>query len=239
MIVLALDTTTRGGSIALVSEGQLREVYAGDPSQTHGRRLPGDILGLLERQRTRLVQIDLYAVAAGPGSFTGLRIGIATMQGFALAHGRGLMGVSALDALRAAAAVANAAALGNAGAPALLGVWMDAQRGEVFGALYHGARLLDGPTVDAPGTTLRRWKEIGRQRPISFVGDGALAYSDAILALLPGGATIINPVPPLAPAIGMLAEQQAAAGESASPHAIRPIYVRRPDAELARDRTKV
>ena len=99
MVVLALDTTTRRGSVALARDGVIVEAYAGDPAVTHGQRLPGDLTYLLDRHSLVVGDIDLFAVAAGPGSFTGLRIGIAPMQGWALANARSIIGISALDAL--------------------------------------------------------------------------------------------------------------------------------------------
>src|SRR5687767_10917964 len=98
MLVLALDTTTRQGSVALAGDGGLVGVYAGDAAITHGERLPGDVTSLLDAHHLRLADVDLFAVASGPGSFTGLRIGIAIMQGFAFAGGKPLVGISALDA---------------------------------------------------------------------------------------------------------------------------------------------
>src|SRR5207253_594447 len=96
---VSLDTTTRGGSVALVDDHRVIEEAGGDPSRTHGERLPGEILALIERHAVRVSDIDLFAVASGPGSFTGLRIGIATIQGFAVATGRRIVAISALDAL--------------------------------------------------------------------------------------------------------------------------------------------
>ncbi|HMB82302.1 MAG TPA: tRNA (adenosine(37)-N6)-threonylcarbamoyltransferase complex dimerization subunit type 1 TsaB, partial [Vicinamibacterales bacterium] len=81
MRVLALDTTTRAGSVALVSDDRVVDERSGDGSRTHALRLPGEILTLADEHRWPLSTIDLYAVASGPGSFTGLRIGIATIQG--------------------------------------------------------------------------------------------------------------------------------------------------------------
>jgi tRNA threonylcarbamoyladenosine biosynthesis protein TsaB len=99
MLVLALDTTTRRGSAALLRDGALLDCEAGDAARTYGERLPADLIRLLERHALSVRDIDLFAVAAGPGSFTGLRIGIATMQGLALAGNRLMVGVSTLDAL--------------------------------------------------------------------------------------------------------------------------------------------
>ena len=79
MRVLALDTTTPAGSVALVDEDRVVDERGGDPSRTHAQRLPGDLLRVLERRGLAMSDIDLFAVASGPGSFTGLRIGIATI----------------------------------------------------------------------------------------------------------------------------------------------------------------
>src|SRR5687768_15064061 len=99
MLVLALDTTTRQGSIALTRDGVLLSTFSGDAGVTHGERLPGDVMCVLETHALKMSDVDLFAVAAGPGSFTGLRIGIATMQGLAMANGKPLLGISALDAM--------------------------------------------------------------------------------------------------------------------------------------------
>lgn len=222
MLVLALDTTTRLGSAAIVQDGTLVDCESGDVAETHGQRLPGDLARLLARRGFGVRDVDLYAVAAGPGSFTGLRVGIATMQGLALANGRSLAGVSALDALNASAH----------GAHELTAAWMDAQRGQVFAALYRGATIVDGPLVDSPENVLSRWQAMESglgSTPILFAGDGALRYADLVRQRVPG-AVVLPAVPPLAPAIALLAV------EPLPPDAIRPIYVRRPDAELARDR---
>ncbi len=230
MRILALDTTTRGGSIALVDRDALVAVEAGDPMRTHGERLPADIMRLLATCHMELRDIDVFAVAAGPGSFTGLRVGIATMQGLAVAHRKGLIGVSALDALASGARRQMADA-----APAdALAVWMDAQRGEVFAALYDGQTLtlVDGPLVAPPDEVLTRWATMAR-RPW-FVGDGAMAYRQ-LVARHP----LLEPTPLIAPAIGLMAAELTKTAPAPGPDAIRPLYVRRPDAELARDRDKV
>jgi len=239
MLVLALDTTTRQGSVALARDAVLLGCEVGDDRLTHGERLPGDLIRLLERNNTRLSDIDLFAVAAGPGSFTGLRIGIATMQGLALTNGRGLVGVSALDALnvsvrkRGRAPFSESIAPKKEPGPFFVGALMDAQRGEVFSALYCDDELIEGPAVEAPAGALARWNTRGTES-IILAGNGALTYRDLIARILPA-AQVVTDVPPLAPSIAMIAQQQASGGAQ-SPGAIRPIYVRRTDAELARDR---
>ena len=132
MRVLALDTTTRAGSAALVEDDRVIDERSGDGARTHALRLPAEIVALAEANGWPLSAIDLYAVASGPGSFTGLRIGIATIQGLAYVHGRRVVGVPALDAL----AHAGSADLREG---ALIAAWMDAHRGDVFAALYEVA----------------------------------------------------------------------------------------------------
>ena len=135
VIILAIDTTTRGGSVAVTGDDEQLSLVVGDESRTHGERVPGEIAQALQDAGLARSAIDLIAVAAGPGAFTGLRIGLATAQGLALTLERPVVGVSALDAL--------ASTVGDNRGQAddeFVGAWMDAQRGDVFAALYHLTR---------------------------------------------------------------------------------------------------
>ena len=233
MRVLALDTTTRAGSVALLDGERVVDERAGDGTRTHAERLPAEITSLVAAHGLTLPDIDLYAVASGPGSFTGLRIGIATIQGLALVHARRIVAISALDAL---AHLASAAAAPGT----LVGAWLDAHRREVFAALYRvrlGAAFsrerleeLEGPTAGDPAATVARWAARFAV-PTQFAGDGAVLYADAIARAAP--AARLAPATLLAAAIGRLAVTRQA--ESVEPGAMRPLYVRRPDAEIARD----
>lgn len=222
VLILALDTTTRAGSVALVRDGAVLIEQAGDGAVTHGQRLPRDVMRALDAASVRLAAIDLFAVAAGPGSFTGLRVGIATMQGLAMATDRRIVAVSALDALARAArdGVTRVAA------------WIDAQRGEVFAALYDadGTRLVE-PSSEPPDATLRSWSGPLASAPVRFIGDGALRYRDRLEALRPRP-PIVEPLPLLAGLVGRIAGE--APERAVLPHAVVPIYIRRADAELAR-----
>src|SRR5262249_9336271 len=99
MLILSLDTTTRAGSAAVLRGRTVVGEIVGDPERTHGERLPVDLRRVLDVSSVSLSAIDLFAVVAGPGSFTGLRVGIATIQGLAMAAGRNVVPVSALEAL--------------------------------------------------------------------------------------------------------------------------------------------
>ena len=233
MLVLALDTTTRQGSVALARDGVLVAVYAGDAGTTHGERLPGDALQALTAHALRVSDVDVFAVASGPGSFTGLRIGIATMQGLALANGKPLVGISALDALNALVRSLSPQPLALSPSDEVC-TWMDAQRSQVFSAVYANGVATESPVVEKPADILARWRRDGRL-PRVFAGDGALVYRELIYRAEPQ-AQIIDPLPPLAPAIATLAEAYVQQRGPALPDEIRPLYIRRSDAELARER---
>jgi tRNA threonylcarbamoyladenosine biosynthesis protein TsaB len=232
MHALALDTTTRAGSVALVTDARVVIERSGDATRTHAERLPGDILALLHDAGVKLAAVDVFAIASGPGSFTGLRIGIATMQGLAFVNGRRIVPVSALEAL---------AQIGSQFLPvgAVVGAWVDAHRREVFSALYRvaegqafaPARLseMDAPAVGDPTSTLSRWMARANV-PSVFIGDGAVTYAEVL-----AGRGAIIPPPALAGAIGTVAVHRARAGETVDPAGVRPLYIRRPDAELARE----
>jgi tRNA threonylcarbamoyladenosine biosynthesis protein TsaB len=234
MRVLALDTTTRAGSAALVADDRVVDERGGDGARTHAVRFPGEIIALAEANQWPLSSIDLYAVASGPGSFTGLRIGIATIQGIAFVHRRRVVAVPALDALAHAASQ-------DLAEGALIAAWMDAHRRDVFAGMYRvtdaplfsRARLIevDGPTVGSPASILARWRALAIGWPAVFVGDGATLYCADIARESPDARVL--PLPLLAGVIGRLAA--ARASESLDPGSVRPFYVRRPDAEIARD----
>ena len=224
MRILALDTTARRGSVALVADGRVEAALASDGASPPATRLPADLADVLARAGVTLDAVDGFAVAAGPGSFTGLRIGISTMQGLAVATGRPLVGVSALDALAAIAAAAGPDDERD------IMAWIDAWRGEVYGARYAAdATPLGEAIVGPPGAHL------AAGRPGRLIGSGAAAHPEAVAAF--GEAVcLVEPLEPaLAATLARLAAGSLAAGERPAPHAIRPIYVRRPDAELARD----
>src|SRR2546428_12012114 len=87
MRVLALDTTTRAGSAAMVEDDRVVDERGGDAARTHAERLPAEILALLDAHDRTLADVDLFAVASGPGSFTGLRCCLATIQGLVVFGG--------------------------------------------------------------------------------------------------------------------------------------------------------
>ena len=230
MLILSLDTTTRAGSCALLRDDRVLREYTGDASRDQAERLPGDLAALLEHEGIVLDAIDAFAVATGPGSFTGLRVGIATMQGLAMATGKPLIGVSAFDAL-AMRATGDSLATGATGER--VATWIDAWRGEVFAAIYDEGQQTGAPVVAPPDRLLEEL----HGRPTLFTGDGAAVYDSRIRGMLGEAARFTTPiVPSLAGTVATRAGQAFRRGDRPLPHAIRPIYVRRSDAELAAGR---
>jgi tRNA threonylcarbamoyladenosine biosynthesis protein TsaB len=127
MLTLAVDTTAESGSIALADgNGVLEEVPIHAP-QGFSRVLFGEIEGLLARQSVGLRDIELFAGACGPGSFTGVRVGLSAIKGLAEVLGKRVVAVSNLEAL---------AEFGTTGLRATV---IEAHRGEVYAAVYDGA----------------------------------------------------------------------------------------------------
>ena len=228
MIILALDTTTRGGSVAVTDDDRVLALLPGDESRTHGERLPSEIARALDQAGVPRDRIDLLAVATGPGAFTGLRIGIAAVQGLAMTLNKPVFGVSALEAL--------AEQVTGSDVDVLI-PWMDAQRGDVFATLIdrRSGATIETPAAANPKALLESWQSHLANRRAIFIGDAAIR--DAELINQTGGGQWDTRAPaPLAPQIASIGRRRAERGQAGSPHALEPIYVRRPDAEIERER---
>ncbi len=243
MLTLAVDTTTNRGGFALARDGRVIEEAPGDPALTHGARLPGALRALLGRRGMTTADVDRYAVALGPGSFTGLRVGIAAVQGLALAHGRPVVGVPILDVLVEVAA----RRAGDGPPPDLVVPWVDAKRGEVFGALHErdpapaagGWRAVEAPVSGPPAAVLDGWDDRLRGRAAWVVGDGVAGSRPLLEARLAAGSRHFHETPLLAAVMAGMALQAPWRDRAGAPHALRPVYVRRPDAEIARERRQL
>ena len=236
MRTLALDTSLAGGSIALRRDGATVLARVGDPSEPHAVRLPGALTDLLAEDGAMLEDVQLLAVGLGPGAFTGLRVGLATMQGLAFATATPIVGVSGLDAL---AVAAHRAATGREG---IIGVWLDAARQEVFAARYRvdprsslGVTAIGDPVSARPLAVIDSWRASADPMPGIWIGGGVMTYAATIEAFRTPVETVETPI--LAPLIAELGERIYEAPGPVAPHALRPLYVRRPDAELARSRS--
>jgi tRNA threonylcarbamoyladenosine biosynthesis protein TsaB len=240
--ILALETATRKGSWALLEDAAVVASGEGDGTTPHDVRLPQPLMAMLQDRGLSMRDVDLLAVATGPGSFTGLRVGIATIQGLSLATGSRVIPIPTLDAI-----AHDAVSRPEAQTLEYIAAWLDGQRREIFAALYAIRRqpsaesaaaeatagLLMPPQVGAPAILGNEIVDLIGDAHAGFAGDGAERYRDLIGGLALREARVL-PVQPIAPALARLAWQRR--DTAVSPHAISPVYVRRPDAELARDR---
>lgn len=231
MVVLALDTSTRAGSIAVWERDCLRAVRTGDAGRLHAVRLPGALHDVLRGAGLDWPDVTRLAVVTGPGGFTGLRVGLATIKGLAVGLGVGVVARSSLELLARAGAEA---------VPGcdLTGAWMQGMRGEVFTALYRGehddaaSTPVLAPLSDTPEPAADAWVSVADGSRVAVAGDALDASGDGLRARLPGVDLTFVQAPPLA---GLLARIAVSPGaELLAPHAVLPTYVRRPDAVMAR-----
>ena len=226
MVLLALETVTPAGSLAIWRDGHV-VAQVGDTTTPHAARLPMVLVDYLASHGLALTDVDRLAVVCGPGSFTGVRIGMACVQGLAVTRGLDVAAVSTLEA------IAEGWRAGMPGAPSQSVVaCLDGMRGEVFFApfLWDGQQMRSGgeAMVGVPGPSIVE----GLTGPVSLVGSGAVKYADVWRAA--GVEDLQDALEPLAASAARLAASPA--WPVTSPHALRPVYVRRPDVELARER---
>ena len=127
MLVLAFESSAKAASVALCQDGHLLSQYSQCTTLTHSRTLLPMAEDLLKNADTRMDAVDLFAVAHGPGSFTGIRIGVSTVKGLSWATGKPCVGVSTLEAM----------AWHGLSAGGLICPVMDARRGQVYNALFY------------------------------------------------------------------------------------------------------
>lgn len=223
MKFLAVDTATQSCGVALIEKERLLAEMLLVSRETHSLHLMGMIREVLVRSRVALSAVGGFAVTLGPGSFTGLRIGISTLKGLAAALDKPLVGVSTLEAM--------AWQHSYAGLPVV--VLMDARRREVYCARFRfdaGSLVRESPDqVRDPMAAVR-----GISRPCLFVGSGALLYRDLISAALGAKARFLPVVQNhLRPSsVAFLGGERLAQGELTPLENLRPIYIRKSDAEM-------
>jgi tRNA threonylcarbamoyladenosine biosynthesis protein TsaB len=206
--ILAIDTTTEFGSIALVWGGAVVWETLIHSTVGFGHILFGHIETALESAGWKIGQVDCFAAAAGPGSFTGVRVGLAAVKGLAEALGRRAVGVSNLEAIA------------WHGTAPLRAAVADARRGQIYGALYDAHLNVVSPEVVA---ALPEWLVALPSGEIELLSTDSAALRPALVHEVPRA---------LAGAIGRIAEARFLAGTAADPAALDANYVRRSDAEL-------
>ena len=216
-LILAIDTTHQWGSLALARGDEIVEEVELESPDGFAHVIYGHLGALLERHAVNLRDVACFASAAGPGSFTGVRVGLACVKGLAEACGKPAVGVSNLEVM---------ASFGSAPLRAAV---MDARRGEVYGAVYDGEGRIVAPEVVAG---FAAWLETVPPGNVEFVYSGFTAFRELLVGTRWERAPVLAAPRALAAAIARIAGCRLARGEAQDPAALDANYVRRADAEL-------
>ncbi len=224
MKILAFDSSAKVAAVSICTEDKILAETVLDTGLTHSQTLLPICAALLESAQTDISKIDAFAVAAGPGSFTGLRIGLAAVKGLAFQADKPCYSVSTLEAL----------AYNLHGMDGIVCPVMDARRGQVYNALFS---LADGKVTRLCGDRAVSIEELsaelaGYTEPIWLCGDGA----ELCFGKMPNRTENIRLAPPA------LRRQRASGvaaaafhgGEAVSSRALTPQYLRLPQAERER-----
>jgi tRNA threonylcarbamoyladenosine biosynthesis protein TsaB len=228
VIVLAIDTCDSRGSVAVLRDGDLLRSAAHESLEDYSSWLLPAVGKVLLNAGLRMAEVDAYAVAAGPGSFTGVRVGLTTVKAWSEVYGKDIAAVSRMEAMAVQA---------TGGGP-FVAAFADAQRGQVFGAVYgrKGAGLdrLGDEMVIAPGRFVEAVVELARGGSIAWVSTDAecVLQDEAWKAREKLGEKVEAVSSVQAPAIGRLGWAELMAGKRTDALALDANYVRRSDAEI-------
>ena len=223
-LILSVETATLSGSVAISRGEEILGVISGDPQISHSNTLLDDVDKLLSQTQIALPEIDLFAVATGPGSFTGLRIGLATIKALAATLDRPAAGIPTLEAVALSGGVSDATV-----------TLLPAGRGEVFTQLFsvsrsHTVEALDEAAHIPPTRLLERYGDLVS---VTWCGQGAIINRELIEGAAGGrdwriASETIN----LAAQVAKLALQRFKQNQFDDAYALRAIYVRPADAQL-------
>jgi tRNA threonylcarbamoyladenosine biosynthesis protein TsaB len=208
MIVLALDTALAACSVAVTRDGEVLAAASQPMLRGHQERLAPMAQEVMAEAGLPFAVLDRVGVTVGPGSFTGLRVGLAFAKGLGLALDKPCVGVGTLEALAA-----------SAPGPGLTAAVIDAKRGQVYLQAFDGGAAVMAPDALPVDTAAARLAELWRGGPLRLVGPGA-----PLLAGIAPEAVVIETTAPDPAAVCALA-----AGRTTP---ARPLYLRAPDAKL-------
>ncbi|MBW2192224.1 MAG: tRNA (adenosine(37)-N6)-threonylcarbamoyltransferase complex dimerization subunit type 1 TsaB [Deltaproteobacteria bacterium] len=223
MKILAVDTATKSCSVAMVEKASLLAEVTMIREQTHSKHLMEMIRTVVDLSGLSLGKVDGYAVSRGPGTFTGVRIGVSSLKGLAAASGKPVVGISSLDALAMQASLS----------PYLVCPLLDARRGEVYCSRYrfqNGKMMKETKeNVLPPEIAIHDIKE-----PCLFVGNGARLYRAEIMDIM-GDLAVFAPVfqnTIRASTIAYLSSDRFENGDTDDVGTLSPQYIRKSDAEI-------
>ncbi len=225
--LLAIDTSAAPVSCAVWRDGRLLATYYSHTARTHSQTLMPMVQNALETAGLTMQQIDALAVSHGPGSFTGVRIGVAAVKGLAFAENKPCVAVSTLEAM----------ARPLAGLPfeGLICCVMDARCGQVYTAVFtqnaDGTQCRQTPDEAVPIENVKN-RLLSQKKSVILVGDGSEMCYNALkdvvphLFLAPAGLRFQS-----AAGVAAVAAERLAAGETMEAAALLPLYLRLPQAE--------
>ncbi len=228
MLVLAIDTCDSRGSVALLRDGVVLASAEHDSAEEYSAWLLPAVDGVLRKAGLGMADVEAYGVASGPGSFTGVRVGLTTVKAWGEVYGKPIVAVSRLEAMASQAS----------GGAAYIAAFANAQRGQVFGAVYRrkgdGLERVGDEMVIAPGKFVEIAAELVQGAQIAWVSpDAAHLVGEAAWRDREKRGERIEPVSGyLAPVIARMAAGEVAAGRFTDALALDANYVRRSDAEI-------
>ncbi|HEV2288434.1 MAG TPA: tRNA (adenosine(37)-N6)-threonylcarbamoyltransferase complex dimerization subunit type 1 TsaB [Candidatus Acidoferrales bacterium] len=242
MLLLAVDTATATGSLAVLRDGALLGLVSSNVSEGHSTRLFRHVDFLLAELQLKMEQFDVFAVAAGPGSFTGLRVGLTAVKAWAEVYAKPVVPLNGLEAVAAQASrCGHWKENGQNDDELLVAPVVRATRGQVCGALYNcrGSELkaVDRGQACSAEEFLAYIADHAKNRRVQFISpepeviQSALVRSKFFSAAVGHGVLKASPV--LAPILGELAFQYASRGEFTDALRLDANYIQRSDAELA------
>jgi tRNA threonylcarbamoyladenosine biosynthesis protein TsaB len=227
MKILAIDTSTMLGGIAIMDESLLIAESRFNVRSTHSERLMTEIEHCLKQSGVKISDIDIFAVAAGPGSFTGLRIGLSTVKGFSYATGKPIVSVPSFEAL----------AWNFPCSKYPVCTMFDARKKEVYAALFkwgeeNFTRLINERAAK-PEDFACDMLRIAHDDKFIFAGEGAALYRDKIIEVIGGKAIFASPekTVPSPANVAVLGFKKAKAGDFSEPITLIPMYIRKSEAE--------
>ena len=227
MIVLAIDTCEARGSIALLNDGATLEVVPHTTAEEYSSWLLPAVDSALESAKTTLGQVDEFAVASGPGSFTGVRIGLTPVKAWSEVFRKPIVAVSRVEVV---------AAQSERESP-YVASFIDAQRGQIFGALYNRSAsglTLIGQEVATPEVFIAWVDECAAGNEVSWISTDPdiVANQSAWQGIARRGQRIHSVTCILAPLIGKMALQRALKGDVQDALSVDANYVRRSYVEV-------
>jgi len=223
MLILAVDTTTPSGSVALLEDGTLLGEANVESAATHSARLLRSVDFLLAAHGRDVKDLDAFAVAAGPGSFTGIRIGVGAVKSLSFASGKPVAPVSTLLALAVKLA---------ADGSRLVCPLLDAKKEEIYAGLFEarqaGLAELIPQGAYGPDAFFAR---LPARRVIAFAGSGLTAYRAKLLPYVRDKARFPRRSSFLAAEVGRIGWEILREGKGVAAAALEPLYFRRSQAE--------